>query len=99
MLTVRRSDDGGATCAEPQASPSPFTLTLALTLTLTPAQVRRSDDGGATWRLAYVLEEGPSAYSSMGLLSDGQLGVLYERGDRISFARIPSHPNGPLGEF
>ena len=35
----------------------------------------------------------------MGLTHDGCLGVLYERGGQISFARIPSHPKGPLGEF
>jgi len=35
----------------------------------------------------------------MGRTSDGALGVLYERGDRISFAKIPSHPDGPLGVF
>lgn len=46
-----------------------------------------------------MLEDGPSAYSSMGLTHDGCLGVLYERGGQISFARIPSHPKGPLGEF
>ena len=61
--------------------------------------VRRSDDGGATWASAFCLEEGPSAYSSMGLTHDGYLGVLYERGGQISFARIPSHAKGPLGLF
>jgi len=61
--------------------------------------IRRSDDGGATWSRAYCLEKGASAYSSMGRTSDGALGVLYERGDRISFAKIPSHPDGPLGVF
>jgi len=61
--------------------------------------IRRSDDGGASWSSAYCLEEGASAYSSLGLCSDGALGVLYERGDRISFAKIPPHPSGPLGDF
>ena len=61
--------------------------------------IRRSDDGGLTWSAAYLLEERASAYSSMGMLADGMLGVLYERSDRISFAKIPSHPHGPLGEF
>ena len=61
--------------------------------------IRRSDDGGATWCKAFVLEDGPSAYSSMDLTHDGCLGVLYERGGQISFARIPSHADGPLGVF
>ena len=61
--------------------------------------VRRSDDGGKTWARAMVLEEGASAYSSLALLTDGRLGVLFERGDRISFASIPSHEEGPLGTF
>jgi sialidase-1 len=61
--------------------------------------VRRSDDGGATWSRAFCLEEGPSAYSCLGLTHDGYLGVLYERGGQISFARIPSAPDGPLGVF
>ena len=61
--------------------------------------IRRSDDGGASWTKSFVLEDGPSAYSSLGLTHDGCLGVLYERGGQISFARIPSHPDGPLGDF
>ena len=64
-----------------------------------PPQVRRSDDAGQSWDAAFMLEEGPSAYSSMGLTHDGCLGVLYERGHQISFARIPSAPDGPLGAF
>ena len=35
----------------------------------------------------------------MGITHDGCLGVLYERGNQISFARIPSSPDGPLGAF
>ena len=50
-------------------------------------------------RQALLLEEGPSAYSCMGLTHDGALGVLYERGGVISFARVPSAPDGPLGVF
>ena len=61
--------------------------------------VRRSDDGGHTWSHGFLLEEGASAYSCMGLTHDGCLGVLYERGSQISFARIPSAPDGPLGVF
>jgi len=51
--------------------------------------VRRSEDGGRTWAGSFVLEEGPSAYSCLGKLSDTTVGVLYERADRISFATLP----------
>lgn len=51
--------------------------------------VRRSDNGGKTWTSMFLLEEGPSAYSCMGILSQGTIGVLYERADRISFATLP----------
>ena len=63
--------------------------------------VRRSDDGGASWGAALLLEEGPAAYSSLAYAHDGHLLVLYERGrhHQISLARIPSAPDGPLGEF
>ena len=59
--------------------------------------LRVSHDGGRTWAESFCLEEGPSAYSSLAMLSDGRLGVLYERADRISFASIPSTVRGPLG--
>jgi sialidase-1 len=61
--------------------------------------VRRSDDRGATWRCSFLLEEGAAAYSCLGLTHDGCLGVLYERGNVISFARIPSAHDAPLGVF
>ena len=58
--------------------------------------LRRSDDGGHTWPLVRLLWAGPAAYSSMRLLSDDLLGVLYERGEsrmaffaqRIVFERV-----------
>ena len=73
----------------------------ALPLPPRPAKglLRLSHDGGETWSMAFTLEEGASAYSCMGLSHDGCLSVLYERGGVISFARIPSAHNGPLGVF
>jgi sialidase-1 len=68
--------------------------------------LRRSDDGGATWPRHLVLHDGPSAYSSMKLLPDGQhLGVLYEKGDgpnaffaeRVVFERVRLADDAPLG--
>lgn len=61
--------------------------------------IRRSNDGGRSWPVGHVLDDGPSAYSCLGRLSNGSLGVLYERGDRISLATVPSSANGPLGLF
>ena len=41
--------------------------------------VKKSRDGGKTWPLAVVLEEGSSSYSTAAELSDGSIGVLFER--------------------
>jgi sialidase-1 len=56
--------------------------------------VRLSSDDGKTWPVAKVLHPGPAAYSSLTVLRDGTIGILYERGDkssyeRITFARFP----------
>ncbi len=55
--------------------------------------VRASFDQARTWPLARVVHEGPAAYSTMAVLPDGTIGLLYERGDKspyekISFARF-----------
>ena len=58
----------------------------------------RSDDGGATWPSGIVVYPGPSAYSDVVELSEGRLGIAYERdisgcvGESCSivFERIPS---------
>lgn len=53
--------------------------------------LRLSCDGGKSWPVSRVLVEGPSAYSTLALLPDGTIGVLFERGEyeAISFARVP----------
>jgi len=56
--------------------------------------VRLSRDDGATWPAARVLHDGPAAYSCLAVLSDGNVGCLYERGvksayETIIFARFP----------
>jgi sialidase-1 len=56
--------------------------------------VRLSSDDGKTWPVAKVLHEGPAAYSSLSVLRDRTIGIVYERGDksayeRITFARFP----------
>jgi sialidase-1 len=56
--------------------------------------VRMSYDDGKTWPVARVIHEGPAAYSSLAVLGDRTIGLLYERGDagpyeRITFAAFP----------
>jgi sialidase-1 len=55
--------------------------------------VRLSRDDGASWPVARTVYPGPCAYSCLGVLADGTIGLLYENGDagpyeRISFARF-----------
>lgn len=55
--------------------------------------VRKSTDGGQTWSEPVLIYKGPSAYSSMTILSNGDIGLLYERGEKnasekITFARF-----------
>lgn len=56
--------------------------------------VRLSRDEGKTWTFAKELHAGPAAYSCLTMLPDGEIGCLYERGDKspyetITFARFP----------
>ncbi|MHC4418655.1 MAG: sialidase family protein, partial [Planctomycetota bacterium] len=44
--------------------------------------VRLSYDEGKTWPVARQLHEGPSAYSCLAVLPDGDIACLYEAGDR-----------------
>jgi sialidase-1 len=55
--------------------------------------VRLSYDEGETWPVSRLIHEGPSAYSSLVILADKTLGLLYEGGARqrrewIAFARF-----------
>lgn len=50
--------------------------------------VRLSPDEGRTWPIAKVLHEGPAAYSCLAVLPDGDIGCLYECGERSSIERI-----------
>jgi len=43
--------------------------------------VKTSADGGQTWRTLRTLHAGPAAYSTVIVLRDGTLGVLYECGE------------------
>lgn len=51
--------------------------------------VRISYDEGTTWSAGKVLDPGPSAYSSLTILEDGTIGVLYEPGHKsVRFVRF-----------
>jgi sialidase-1 len=50
--------------------------------------VRLSEDEGQTWPVARVIDPGPSAYSDLVVQSDGQVGVLYERGNQGGIAYV-----------
>jgi sialidase-1 len=55
--------------------------------------VKLSRDEGDSWPVARQVYPGPSAYSSLGVLPDGSVGLLYERGreepyETITFARF-----------
>jgi sialidase-1 len=52
-----------------------------------------SYDEGATWPVSRVVHDGPAAYSSLVVLPDGTIGLLFERGatspyETITFARF-----------
>jgi sialidase-1 len=50
--------------------------------------VRLSRDEGETWGWAGVVYEGPAAYSSLAVLPDSTIGLLYERGERSPYEKI-----------
>jgi sialidase-1 len=55
--------------------------------------VRLSYDEGETWAVKRVVHGGPAAYSSLVVLPDMTIGLLYERGDenpyeKVTFARF-----------
>ncbi|MBX9789659.1 MAG: exo-alpha-sialidase [Pirellulales bacterium] len=53
--------------------------------------VRASYDGGRTWPVVRVVDPGSAAYSSLAVLADGSVGLVYERDDyrAISFVALP----------
>lgn len=52
--------------------------------------VRLSYDEGQTWPVSKVVDPGPAAYSDLVIQEDGQIGVLYERGNQggIAYTRF-----------
>jgi sialidase-1 len=50
--------------------------------------VRLSKDGGRTWPIAKLIHEKAAAYSSLGVLKDEAIGLLYESGEKEAYERI-----------
>jgi sialidase-1 len=50
--------------------------------------VKQSIDDGASWTKQYVVNYGPSAYSDIVLLSETQIGILYENGEANPYEKI-----------
>lgn len=50
--------------------------------------VRLSYDEGTTWPVSRVIHDGPGAYSSLVVLPDASIGLLFERGERSPYERI-----------
>ena len=50
--------------------------------------VRLSYDEGATWPVSRVIHEGPAAYSTLVVLRDARIGLLFERGDKNAYEKI-----------
>jgi len=51
--------------------------------------VRSSSDGGHTWTDGLLLEPGDAMYSSLTLLNDGRVAILYESNATLTLARFP----------
>ena len=43
---------------------------------------------GQTWPHIREIDDGPSAYSALGLLADGRFGVVWESGDLLPYEKI-----------
>lgn len=76
----------------------------ATTSSRTRMTVRRSYDETETWDEGKLIYSGPSAYSDLVKLSDGRIGLLFEKGgaspyETITFVRFPlsylDQPNPP----
>jgi sialidase-1 len=56
--------------------------------TRTRMTVRLRENDGRSWNTSRLLYEGPSAYSSLAVLPDRTVGLLYERGGRTPYEQI-----------
>lgn len=83
MASVVNHPDGTLLYSNPNSNSKRVAMTL-----------RESRDGGRTWSEGRLLDSRPSAYSCMTILSDGEVGILYECGEKsgietLTFARVP----------
>jgi len=50
--------------------------------------VRLSRDDGKTWPVSKMIHAGPSAYSSLAVLPDGDIACFYEAGEKSPYEKI-----------
>ena len=53
--------------------------------------LRMSYDKGRTWKFSNVLHAGPAAYSDITMLRSGDVGCLYEAGNKSPYEGIAFH--------
>lgn len=88
MAAILRYSDGGEGSRSRLLFANPANPT-----SRTQLAVKLSYDEGETWPIARTVHAGQAAYSSLAVLGDGTIGLLYETGDvhpyeRIRFARF-----------
>ena len=47
-----------------------------------------SYDGGQTWAHKKCIEKGPSGYSSITICKNGDIGIFFENGTKMTFVRV-----------
>jgi len=50
--------------------------------------IRLSDDNGKTWKYKKMIHNGPSAYSCLTIMPNGNIGLLYESGNKSPYEGI-----------
>ncbi|MBT3383466.1 MAG: exo-alpha-sialidase [Prolixibacteraceae bacterium] len=50
--------------------------------------IKLSDDNGQTWNYEKLIHEGPSAYSCLTIMPNGNIGLLYESGEKSPYETV-----------
>lgn len=50
--------------------------------------IKKSKDEGSTWPHSYIVNSGPSAYSDIVMISENEIGILYENGNNNPYEKI-----------